>query len=232
MTTGGSALSRGLCSIRTYDGEAHTHAHDFAQIMVPLAGRMELEIGGRALFADMSCGMVVPAGASHAYEAQPGTRMLVIDTPEHEGLDRVRRFALTPSCASLAAMGDVAEQLALVLRLPTVLSRRSIDLARLDAALDAALHEAWPVSRMARLFFLSPQRFHARLLELTGRTPGAYLRGRRLDAAESALARGLGLEAVAARVGYRTASALAFALNRDRRTGARSLRKVRSFSTF
>lgn len=213
------------CSIRTYDGEAHTHAHGHAQIMVPLAGRMELEIAGRALFTDMSCGMVVPAGASHAYVARPGTRMLVIDTPEQKGLERVRRFAITALCASLADIGDVQRQLSLVLELPTVLSRRGLDLARLDAALDAGLHEDWPVARMAGLFFLSPQRFHTRLLELTDRTPAAYLRDRRLDVAEKALARGLGLEAVAQRVGYRTASALAFALSRDRHTGARSLRR-------
>lgn len=220
-----SAIVEPVCTLRTYDGEAHTHAHDYAQIMVPLFGRMELEIAGRALFTDVSCGMVVPAGASHAYEARPGTRMLVIDTPDQKGLERVRRFAITAQCGRLAGMRDVEKQLEIVLRLPTVLSRRGIDLGRLDAALDAALHEAWPVARMAALFFLSPQRFHARLFELTGCTPGSYLRDRRLDAAEKALAQGLGLEAVASRVGYRTASALAFALSRDRHTGARTLRR-------
>jgi len=214
-----------VCTIRTYSGEACRHEHNHAQIMMPLQGRMDLEISGRSLFTDTSCGMVVPAGAAHCFEAQAGTRMLVIDAPEQAGLERLRRFAITPSCRALVDMGDVARQLSVLLQLPLVLARRGIDLGRLDAALDGALHEDWAIARMASLFFLSPQRFHARLRELTGMTPGAYLRKRRLDAAVKAIARGVPLELAALDVGYRSASALAFALSRDRQVGARELRR-------
>ena len=79
---------------------------------------------------------------------------------------------------------------------------------------------------MARLFNLSPQRFHARLLELTGRTPGDHLRVLRLDSASRMLARGATLEFAAARVGYGSGSALAYALRRDRGIGARALRRT------
>ncbi|HET8598599.1 MAG TPA: helix-turn-helix domain-containing protein [Castellaniella sp.] len=213
-------------TVRHYDGQAHAHVHDHVQVMVPLAGRMELEISGHALFTDPSCGMVIPAGARHAYHALPGTRILVIDAPESAGLDRLRRFALTPACRALAAGGDPGRQLAALLDLPTVLSsRRGLDLARLDAALTGALHESWTTARMAQLFNLSPQRFHARLLELSGRTPGDHLRALRLEQASRLLARGFSLEIAAARVGYRSGSALAYALRRDRQTGARALRQ-------
>jgi AraC-like DNA-binding protein len=77
---------------------------------------------------------------------------------------------------------------------------------------------------MAERCLLSPQRFHARLLELTGQSPQAWLRSLRLDEAQRLLRRGLTLEATAARVGYATASALAHALRRDREIGVRSLR--------
>ncbi|HEY8974439.1 MAG TPA: helix-turn-helix domain-containing protein, partial [Burkholderiaceae bacterium] len=107
---------------------------------------------------------------------------------------------------------------------PEVLARRQLDLARLEAAVDAALHEDWPTARLAALCCLSAQRFHARLLELTGRSPQAWLRALRLDEAQRLLRRGLTLEAAAARVGYATASALAHALRRDREIGARALR--------
>ncbi|GAA0223503.1 AraC family transcriptional regulator [Castellaniella daejeonensis] len=218
-----------VSTLRDYDGQAHVHIHDHAQVMMPLAGRMELEIDGHALFTDPSCGMLIPAGARHAYCAQPGTRILVIDAPESRGLEKLRRFALTPACRALGSQGDAARQLALLLDLPTVLaSRRGLDLARLDAALAQALHESWPTARMARLFNLSPQRFHARLLELTGRTPGDHLRALRLERASQALARGATLEVVAAQVGYRSGSALAYALRRDRGTGVRSLRQTAS----
>lgn len=212
-------------SLRTYDNQSHTHAHDYVQVMVPLAGRMDLEINEHALFTDTSCGMIIPAGARHAYRAQPGTRVLVIDVPETAGLSRLRRFALTPACQRLAQLSNPREQLALLLDLPAVLSsRRGLDLAHLDAALARALHEPWPTARMAQLFHLSPQRFHARLLELTGCTPGARLRALRLEQASRLLARGIPLETAAARVGYRSGSALAYALRRDRGTGVRTLR--------
>ncbi|MGA0585133.1 MAG: cupin, partial [Castellaniella sp.] len=190
-----------VSTLRTYDGQAHVHAHDHAQIMAPLTGRMELEVDGHAAFTDPSCGLLIPAGARHAYCARPGTRILVIDAPGSAGLDRLRRFALSPACRALAGQGDAGQQLALLLGLPTALStRRGLDLTRLDAALAGTLHEPWPTARMARLFNLSPQRFHARLLELTGRTPGDHLRTLRLESASRMLARGATLEFAAAQV--------------------------------
>lgn len=221
-------LTKPVSSLRHYDGQAHAHVHEHVQVMVPLAGRMELDVDGRAAFTDPSCGMIIPAGARHAYQAQPGTRILVIDAPESAGLTRLRRFALTPACRTLDEHGDAGRQLSMLLDLPTVLpSRRGLDLARLDAALAGALDEPWNTARMAALFNLSVQRFHARLLELSGSTPGDYLRALRLRQASRMLARGVTLDAAAARVGYRSASALAYALRRDLGATARALRQPR-----
>lgn len=211
-------------SVRSYAGEYAGHDHAHAQIMFALDGRMELEIGGRAAFTDTSCGMIIPAGVAHTFMSPRGVRMVVIDTPEDTGVDRIRRFAVTAACRNDVDPARAALHLAHVLEAPSILSRRSIDLARLDTALDRAPHEPWDTARMAALFFLSPQRFHARLLELTGLSPQAYLRSRRLDTAQRLLRGGLALEATALRVGYRSASALGFALRRDRQSGARRTR--------
>jgi len=215
------------CSIRHYSGEYLGHDHDHAQIMYALDGRMELEIGGRAAFTDSSCGMVIPAGMAHTFMSPRGVRMVVIDTPDGTGVDRLRRFAVTAACRNGIDASNAALQLAKVLEAPAILARRSIDLARLDTALGRALHEPWDTGRMAALYFLSPQRFHARLLELTGLSPQAYLRAHRLDTAERLLRGGTPLEATALRVGYRSASALGFTLRRERQLGARALRATR-----
>jgi len=234
MSQAGPDLIRPIrpsCAVRRYNGEYAAHAHDHAQLMFALDGRMELEIEGRAAFADTSSGLIIPAGMAHGFLAPPDARMLVIDTPADMATDRFRRFAVTAACRRLAmdaATGDAARGLQVLLAAPQILLRRTLDLARLDAALDAALHVNWTTAGMAALFHLSPQRFHARLLELTGATPQAYLRARRLGEAMRLVACGMGLEAVALRVGYGSGSALGVAMKRERGVGARGLRGERN----
>ena len=213
-----------LCSVRRYSGEYASHAHDHVQIMFALDGRMDLDAQGHAAFVDTSCGMVVPAGLTHGFLAPRHTRMFVMDVPPQVGAERLKRFAVTPAIRQLTHMLDTASALAQLLAAPDIATRRGIDLTRLNDALDATLHESWTTDRMARLFYLSAQRFHARLLELCGQTPQAYVRTRRLDRAQTLLVMGVPLETAALQVGYRSASALGFALKRDRQSGARLLR--------
>lgn len=225
MTYKSPSAAETICSVRSYSGEHVKHEHAHAQIMFALEGRMELEINGRSSFADTSCGIIIPANVEHGFMAPSGARMFVMDVPEQKGIERLRRFAVTPACRQLTNVRETAEKLSLICRLPKILTRRGIDLSRLDQAIDAALHEEWDTARMAKLFFLSAQRFHVRLHELSGATPQAYLRKRRLGQAMKMISRGMPLETVASRVGYCSASALAFALRREHNVGARSLRR-------
>lgn len=215
------------CSVRRYSGEHSAHEHGFAQILYALEGSMELDIAGRAAFVDCASGIVIPAGAGHGYAAERSARILVIDAPDQPALARMRRFAVPAAWrGDAAAPRAVAERVAQVLEAPALLARRRMDLARLTQAVQAALHEDWPTARLAALCHLSPQRFHARLIELTGRTPQAWLRALRLDRAARLLARGQPLETTALACGYASASALAYALRRERGVGARELRRV------
>jgi len=184
-------------TLRRYRGEYMAHSHAFAQVLCAADGQLQLEVDGRSFVVEPGRGLVVPPGAAHAYLADRAAAVWVIDVPAAAGLDRVRPFA----------------------------SRAQLDdLDALDTALDASLHETWSVDRMAAACHFSTPRFHARLLERTGFTPQAYLRHRRLDRAARLLAAGLTLDAAALQVGYRSASALAFALRRERGVGVRHLR--------
>ena len=213
-----------LLSIRSYSGEDSVHSHDFAQVLFAWRGFMELEVGASADFCDGCRGLIIPAGITHAYVASPDARMVVIDVPARHELDRVRRFAVTAGVRELVFGATPLGLLAAILEAPRVGVRRAVALDNLQATLAVALHEPWTTARMAERCLLSPQRFHARLLELTGLAPQAWLRGLRLDEAQRLLGRGLTLEATAARVGYASASALAHALRRDRAIRVRGLR--------
>ena len=219
-----AALHEPQLSIRAYSGEQTVHEHGYAQVLFAWRGRMDIEVGASADFSDNSCGLIIPAGVTHAYAASPDLRMVVVDAPMQRGLDRARRFPVTAGVRALVGQAGADDLLAAILGTPRAGVRRGLALDRLQAELAVALHEPWTTARMAERCLLSPQRFHARLLELTGRSPQAWLRALRLDEAERLLRRGLTLDAVAARVGYATASALAHALRRDRELGVRALR--------
>ncbi|WP_343593826.1 AraC family transcriptional regulator [Paracidovorax wautersii] len=98
--TPSSPTSPAACSVRAYSGEYAVHAHAHAQVVYALAGRMELEVAGRALWVDRASGIVVPAGVRHGFSALPGARFCVFDLPEGSGTERVRRFAVPPQARS------------------------------------------------------------------------------------------------------------------------------------
>lgn len=222
-------LTAPVASIRQYSGEHAAHAHGHVQILYAIEGRMELEVAGRAAYVDTTCGMIVPAGVEHGYLAAPGARMLVIDAPDVCSAARARRFAVPAQWRGVVPrmQDDASQHLAHLLDAPRVLARRELDLQRVQARVASTLHEAWSNQRMAALVHLSAQRFQVRWQELTGKTPQQWLRDLRLDAASSAIARGASLEHAALRFGYKSASALAYALRRDRDLGARQLRSGR-----
>lgn len=218
------------CSIRHYGGEHAPHVHEaHAQLLFALSGRMELEVEGRSSFVDTACGLLIPAGSRHGYLAPPGAQMLVMDVPgmAHTALEKVRRFQVP--AAARCQPGQLANdvRLHMLLQSPPLLPRRGVDVQAIEQQIRRTLHAAWPTARMAALAHLSPQRFHTRWQELTGTTPQQWLRALRLDEAERQIARGRSLQACATDCGYASASALAYALRRDRHLGARQLRTTR-----
>lgn len=214
-------------SVRHYSGEQQAHSHGHVQLLYALAGRMELEVDGKAAYVDTASGVVIPAGATHAYLAQHGSAIAVVDVPAQAGLAQLRRFVAPPTdwLHTHADHGVAHAYLAWVLQSPVLLQRRALDVQAIAQTVQADLAADWPTARLAALAHLSAQRFHVRWQELTGATPQQWLRDLRLDAASRALAAGEPLETTALRCGYSSASALAYALRRDRGVGSRSLRK-------
>lgn len=211
-------------SLRRYAGAYEKHAHDHAQVLLGLEGQLQLEVEGRPAFVDPSCALIVPAGMAHEYFTERRASVWVIDAPAGQGLERLRRVAVAPGLATAQGRGDPDALLAALAGARTLLPRRRLVLSALEQRIARGLHRRWTVAEMAALCSLSPQRFHARFVELTGLAPMAWLRRQRLACAQALLREGLTLDAAAARVGYASASALAYALRRDRGLGTRQIR--------
>lgn len=206
---------------RHYCGDHGAHVHGHVQVLLGLSGCLEVEVEQRLMCVDATAGLIVPAGARHGSAARHGAEVWVIDTPVAPGFDRVRTFALSagpPLGLSSAQWLDWAR------RARRVPPRRRLDAEALARVVAGALHEDWPVARLAAHCALSVPQFHARWRSLTGQTPQAWLRDRRLDEAQRLLRAGWSGEAVAARVGYASASALLYTLRRTRGLGVRDLR--------
>jgi AraC-like DNA-binding protein len=219
-----SSLTDAAISVRAYRGEYGTYCHAHAQVLVGFRGSLQLEVEGRPAFVDPSCGLVIPAGAGHGYMAQTPAEVMVLDCDAARATDRLRRFAL-PSRWPSASTAWTAEQLLVeLLDAPILQIRRRLDLAALAQHVDAELHRDWTVAALASLCRFSPQHFRARFSELTGLSPLAWVRQRRLDEAQRQVRAGLPLDTVALQIGYASASALCFALRRERGIGARQLR--------
>jgi AraC-like DNA-binding protein len=214
--------------VRHYGSEGGRHAHEHAQVLFGLQGTLELEVEGRAAWVDASCGLVVPAGASHAYRADGAACVLVLDCAPDRSTDRLRRFALAPGWQRRLPAVDAGALLQTLADAPTLAQRRRIDVDALLRRIDADPARDWTVADLAAACHLSPQRLRARFAEALGQAPLAVVRARRLDQAARLLRQGLALEAVALQVGYAGASALSAALRRERGTGARDLRPRRA----
>lgn len=187
-------------SIRSYGADSGAHRHDFAQLVLPLAGSLTVAISGREQRLDRSLGAFVDEGCLHSQEGKLSNRSLILD------LDRaalapypVERLAerpflrLTPAANHLidymaVSIADAAVPASRLrfwtpLLLDALLGEPPQPRSRLGALL-AAIDEnpgaSWSVATMAARAAVSVSRLHALFREELDTTPRAWLAERRL----------------------------------------------------
>ncbi|WP_426398901.1 helix-turn-helix domain-containing protein [Ralstonia sp. R-29] len=97
-----------MLDFRTYGLAAPPHAHDYMQVVMPARGILEMDVDGRGGRVDTHHAALIPASATHAFEATGANRFIVfdipgqtVDAPSLGGLaDRVF-FPLTPGLRAL-----------------------------------------------------------------------------------------------------------------------------------
>ncbi len=216
-------------SLRHYGAAHGSHAHDHFQVLVGVAGVLELEVEGRGRRVGAGDGLVVAPGERHDFESAGGSRCLVLDTREplwaQCGALPYRPGRVPPLAQFLAqalAEGSGVARLhgpALLLdawHAPSAAPRprRRIDWDALSAWVQARLHEPLTVRELAARVCLSTSQFALRCHEAQGVGPQEWLRRQRLAQARRLRDLGLAVGEVARRTGYRSPSALTAALRR------------------
>lgn len=221
--------------IRSYGACWDTDRHPFAQLVLPLDGRVQLDIAGQTGRADPLCAAVVVEGAWHATRGEGDNRSFILDLDqaalEAPGRERLlgRPFtAVGPAARKLiefmqlmAGQQAVKAPLlrswtpmlldALVLGAPQPASRLDAMLARVVAEPGAL----WSTEAMARSAGLSVSRLHALFRAQHDTSPHLWLLQQRLQYACALLAASVRPVAeVALAAGFSDQSALTRAMRR------------------
>lgn len=233
-------------SLRSYDGRERAHAHDFAQIVLPLAGAMDMRVAGaHGRIADGQ-GVLVPPGVPHSFVATGANRFVVLDRPPlsdaagrpdagppffavDAALDGLTRYLAAEAAAGpldAAVTAHAGALLALALQRRAAGHGAPDPVARAIALMRRRRAEPLTVAEIAAAAGLAPSRFHERFRRDTGITPARYLARLRLDLAEELLrAGGMPIAEVALAAGFSDQSALTRCLRRHRGVTPAALRR-------
>lgn len=249
-------MNRSGIDLRTYAGVSASHVHAaMHQLVLPLAGSLELEIGGRGGRARGLQGGLIVAGERHAFQGVGENRFLVADLAVDEQAELAERlaksglhqpfFAVDPGLHHLCrylefelhgAGGRILQPHATLLLWSALLPRLGpsapVAPARLIRALGWMrdnLSRRVTVAEAAAEAHLSASHLHALCRRWLGVGPQEYLAGLRLDLAQRLLgSTARSVAEIAATCGFSDQSALTRALRRERGcTPAQYRRRVR-----
>ncbi|GGX93027.1 helix-turn-helix domain-containing protein [Massilia dura] len=221
--------------LRSYGAQRESDRHAFAQLVLPVAGVVMLDIEGRAGRLDPLHGALVAPGAWHAQCGAGSNRSIVVDIEAGTGFFAQgdwQRLLERPFTPLGPAARKLLEYMALMAGawqvrpglvqgwVPLLLDaladtpvRPASRLAMLCAQIEAEPAQAWTTESMARHAGIGVSRLHALFRAELDASPHAWLMARRLDrACELLVAGNLSIAEVALAAGFADQSALTRAL--------------------
>jgi AraC-like DNA-binding protein len=204
--------SRSL-SFRSYGTEGNAHTHDHVQIVLPIQGELEIEVGGRAGRLDLLRGIFIAPGIRHSQAAEGLNRFLILDCEfSHIGDEGVARL----SKRSFLDISDAARRLIQFIDLSSRAGKISSSLSMHSFhQIERSAGDNWPVSRMAQLSGWSPSRIHALFQSELQTTPQNWLTEVRLRDAQHILVNtNRPISEIALQLGYSDQSAFTRAMRR------------------
>lgn len=196
--------------VRTYGAREAPDRHAFAQLVLPVAGEVLIDIEGREGRLDALHGALVAPGAWHSQAGGEGNRSIIVDVGGAVLTQGSRErlldapFTVLPAAARklvdfMALMtGTQAASAAIVAGwVPLLLDTLAASppqalskLAALCARIEVEPGRPWTTESMARAAGVSVSRLHALFRAEYGTSPHAWLLQQRLDHACAWLARG------------------------------------------
>lgn len=234
-TTDMPAQSGMSLDVRSYGVAPWEHSHDFVQLVLPLSGRLSLEIDGRGGEIAPGDGAFVGRGERHSQMSERPNRSLIVDLApdllDPAVGDRLMRAPFVPLPPSAARLIDYMGAVAAEGRPSDAVLRHWLPLlfdalgrgmlhprGRLDAvliAVEAEPERDWTAAAMAARAGLSVSRLHALFHAEMQTTPRTWLAEMRLRRVRAWLARtDWPIAEIAYRGGYADQSALTRALRR------------------
>ncbi|MBB3223065.1 helix-turn-helix transcriptional regulator [Pseudoduganella umbonata] len=221
--------------LRSYGAQRESDRHAFAQLVLPVAGTVLLDIEGHEGRLDPLHGALVAPGAWHAQCGTDGNRSVIVDIGDDSGFlaqGDWQRLLERPFTPLAAAARKLVEYMALMHGTPALRpalvhgwvpllldalaqapAQPRSRLAALCAGIEAGPGQPWTTASMARYAGVSISRLHALFREELDATPHAWLMARRLGRACEWLAAGSGTIAeVALAAGFTDQSALTRAM--------------------
>jgi len=186
-------------AIRSYAQAGAPHHHDFAQLVLPLQGVLEIEIEGRGARLDTRQAAFVTPGARHDQEGRRGNRALVVDLDPLSLPSDADRFTSRPFLHITPAAGRLIDYMALSMAeadaslrgldhwTPLLLDALLTDapkprsrLVALRQAVEADLSRPWTAADMAAQVGMSVSRLHVLFRAELDTAPAAWLSDLRL----------------------------------------------------
>lgn len=231
--------------VRSYDRENPNHQHDHTQLVLPIRGRMEINVDGREGAIDQSLAAVVMPDSAHSQLTHVDSRFLILDcaatTLEALHIAPLAKRVYVPVSPATRRLIEFAEligneQLALSASQlgPLLLSSLLSDavgspspMAQLMGRLRATPGDHWSNEVMAHAAGMSISQLHQRFRQMFGQSPQTFLTGLRIQEAQRWL-RGtsLSIAEIALRAGFSDQASLTRAMQRVSATTPAAYRKA------
>lgn len=233
---GMTELATGALSFRSYGEMGDLHAHDHIQIVLPVMGKLALEVDDCEGKLDLSQGAFIAPGKKHRQRAEGLNRFLVVDCARvasySEAAERLMGqpfVAITPAVRHLiqflaestptasvsAEMSQHSFPLLWDALCAGVETSRPYRLAPLLRHIQDTLSAPWSVASMARLSGFSESHLYVLFYNELGTSPQKWLTEARLRYAQELLKNTqISLAELALQCGYSDQTALTRAMKR------------------